>query len=141
MEIKVTFMADVDEKDFSSVSKAFDKVGADVIGADFDELKNIGCFKVTKTAEEIKNFGKSTASDISHAINTNNMGFMQNMLDYFKTDHRFLQGQEMRAILTFIKMFSQVGTDERNEFEVNLMKKIVRYVEEDLDYGEIRSKF
>ena len=137
MEIKVTFLADVDTKDFAEVNRALQKCGSDIIKAEFEELDNVGYFKVEKTGHE----GTKVAEEISNAINTSDKGFMQDMLNFFRTDHRFLQGEEIKAMLTFMKMFSQVGTDGRNEHEVAFMKKIVDYIEKDLQYGEIESKF
>ncbi len=45
-EIKVSFYADVEEKKMDYVLRAFNKCGADVIGSEFPELLNIGCFDV-----------------------------------------------------------------------------------------------
>jgi len=43
-EIKVSFYADVDEKKFDDVLRAFNKCGANIIGGEFPELLNVGCF-------------------------------------------------------------------------------------------------
>ena len=90
---------------------------------------------------EMNNAGTRVAQEISNAVNCNNREFLQQMLDYFRKDHRFLQGEEIKALLVFMKMFSQVGTDGRNEHEVKFMKKIVDFIENDLQYGEIESNF
>lgn len=45
-EIKITFYAYVNEEDFDEVKQAFGKSGAEIIGEEFPELKDIGYFKV-----------------------------------------------------------------------------------------------
>lgn len=46
MEIKVSFIADVKPEDLEKVSRAFNKYGAEIIGNEFPELKNIDTFNV-----------------------------------------------------------------------------------------------
>ena len=138
MEIKVSFLANVkDNHDMNEVSRALQKCGAEIVGNELYELQDIGCFKVERT----DNAGEQVAGEISNAVNCNDKEFLQQMLDFFSKDHRFLQGQEIKAMLTFMKMFSEVGTDGRNKYEVEFMKKIVNYIENDLQYGKIPSKF
>ena len=45
-EIKVTFFADVDNKNIDAVKKGFYKHGAQIISEEFPELNNIGSFKL-----------------------------------------------------------------------------------------------
>ena len=45
-EIKIVFYANVEEKDYDSVAKAFRKCGAEIINSDLPELKNVGCFEI-----------------------------------------------------------------------------------------------
>lgn len=45
-EIKVSFCADVEEKDIAAIKKAIDKYGAEIITAEMPELTNVGCFKL-----------------------------------------------------------------------------------------------
>jgi len=138
MEIKVSFLANVkDNHDMYEVSRALQKCGAEIVGNELDEMQNIGYFKVERT----DNAGEQVAGEISNAVNCHDRAFLQQMLDFFSKDHRYLQGEEIKAMLIFMKMFSEVGTDGRNEYEVAFMKKIVNYIENDLQYGEIPSRF
>lgn len=45
-EIKVSFYADVEEKKMDDVLRAFNKCGAYIIGSEFPELMDVGCFDV-----------------------------------------------------------------------------------------------
>ena len=50
-EIKVTFYADVDEKDYAEVVKALEKCGAEIITNELPELFSIGLFDVSVLRE------------------------------------------------------------------------------------------
>ena len=45
-EIKIVFYANVEEKDYDSVARAFRKCGAEMINNELPELKNVGCFEI-----------------------------------------------------------------------------------------------
>ncbi len=45
-EIKISFYANIDENDLNIVERAFNKCGAEIIGDEFPELENIGCFEI-----------------------------------------------------------------------------------------------
>ena len=83
--------------------------------------------------------GKQAAEMLSQMINTNNQEELNEFIETLRKDHRFLQGQEIMFLLKLMKMFSEVGTDARNEREVNFMKKVVAYVENEI--GELDSKY
>ena len=50
-EIKVSFYAEMEEKDFESVEHGFQKSGADIIADNFPELSNIGYFKIFESSK------------------------------------------------------------------------------------------
>jgi hypothetical protein len=83
--------------------------------------------------------GKQAAEMISQMVNTNNTEELNEFIETLRKDHRFLQGQEIMFLLKLMKMFSEVGTDARNEREVNFMKKVVAYVENEI--GKLDSKY
>ena len=45
-EIKIAFYANVEEKDYDVVAKAFRKYGAEIINSEVPELKDVGCFEI-----------------------------------------------------------------------------------------------
>ena len=45
-QIKISFLAYVNEKDFESVVQGFEKYGTEIFSTYFSELENVGCFKV-----------------------------------------------------------------------------------------------
>lgn len=54
MEIKVSFVADVKPEDLERVSRAFNKYGAEIIGNEFPELKNIDTFDVRENKMDLE---------------------------------------------------------------------------------------
>jgi len=83
--------------------------------------------------------GKQAAEMISQMVNTNNTEELNKFIERLRNDHRFLQGQEIILLLKLMKMFSEVGTDARNEREVNFMKKVVAYIENEI--GTLNPKY
>ncbi len=83
--------------------------------------------------------GKQAAEMISQMVNTNNTEELNKFIETLRNDHRFLQGQEIILLLKLMKMFSEVGTDARNEREVNFMKKVVAYIENEI--GTLNPKY
>jgi len=83
--------------------------------------------------------GKQAAELISQIVNTNNTKELNEFIETLRKDHRFLQGQEIILLLKLMKMFSEVGTDARNEREVNFMKKVIAYVENEI--GTLNPKY
>ena len=83
--------------------------------------------------------GKQAAEMLSQMVNTNNQEELNEFIETLRKDHRFLQGQEIMFILKLMKMFSEVGTDARNEREVNFVRKIVTYIEDEI--GPLNSKY
>ena len=47
-EIKISFYADVNEKDMEEVTRVFNKCGAEIIEHNLPELRNIGFFEVSE---------------------------------------------------------------------------------------------
>jgi hypothetical protein len=54
MEIKVSFVADVKPEDLEEVCRAFNKYGAEIIGNEFPELKNIDTFNVRENTMDLE---------------------------------------------------------------------------------------
>lgn len=50
-EIKITFYADVEEKDYAEVVKALEKCGAEMITNELPELFSVGLFDVNVLRE------------------------------------------------------------------------------------------
>ena len=87
----------------------------------------------------MENIGKQAAELISRMVNTNDKDSLNTFIKTLQIDHRFLQGQEIELFIRVMKMFSEVGTDARNEREVQFAKYIVDHMEQKI--GEINVKY
>jgi hypothetical protein len=45
-DVKITFLATVDDKDIKEVQNTLDKFGVDIIGYEMPELDDIGMFRI-----------------------------------------------------------------------------------------------
>jgi hypothetical protein len=75
--------------------------------------------------------GQRAAEMISDFCNCNDKKSKQDFLRTLQEDHRYLQSLEIEFFLQVLKMYSQVGTDGRNEYHVKTLQKIMPIIEKE----------